>query len=285
MDKPKVARYRKFFFTAHLPEEQQESPDWPALWDKLQAFLRGLGADHGRMNGEKGNETGSLHWQGAVSFPTQRVMSKFAQDLGAHVGKHPWVRPLGDEQMNYVIKEETRVAGPFGFGELPSTEILWTGLEGEELFPFQKEVLALCDKPMENTAEGRHELWRAIHWYWSAEGDRGKTSLFRMLYDRGTTIFLSGTDFGNAASALADWVAPEKGAPKPLKVAIINFARHQVSKCNYDILEGVKDGLMNNTKYRCRTARFNPPHLIVFANEPPATSLLSADRWHVTEIE
>jgi hypothetical protein len=49
-------------------------------------------------------------------------------------------------------------------------------------------------------------------------------------------------------------------------------------------MENVKDGLFFSTKYESGMVRYNPPHVIVFANVPPDVTKMSADRWVIKEI-
>jgi len=49
-------------------------------------------------------------------------------------------------------------------------------------------------------------------------------------------------------------------------------------------LESIKNGLFFSGKYESTQVVMNSPHLIIFANEPPDKSKMSADRWHIVRI-
>ena len=52
----------------------------------------------------------------------------------------------------------------------------------------------------------------------------------------------------------------------------------------YDFLEELKNGYLFSPKYESRLKRFNPPHVVVFMNEPPDRSKLSRDRYSITNL-
>ena len=56
-------------------------------------------------------------------------------------------------------------------------------------------------------------------------------------------------------------------------------------KCNYYILESIKDGIAVSSKYNNDIIRFKVPNVvIVFSNSPPNTKELSKDRWKIFRI-
>ena len=46
-------------------------------------------------------------------------------------------------------------------------------------------------------------------------------------------------------------------------------------------MEAIKNGCFFSGKYESGMVRFNSPHILVFANEPPERTKLSQDRWCV----
>ena len=56
-------------------------------------------------------------------------------------------------------------------------------------------------------------------------------------------------------------------------------------KCNYYILESIKDGIAVSSKYNNDIIRFKVPNIvIVFSNTEPNTKELSKDRWKIFRI-
>lgn len=52
----------------------------------------------------------------------------------------------------------------------------------------------------------------------------------------------------------------------------------------YDFLEELKNGYVFNGKYESRHKRLKTPHIVVFMNEEPDMSKLSADRYNITRL-
>ena len=56
-------------------------------------------------------------------------------------------------------------------------------------------------------------------------------------------------------------------------------------KCNYSILESIKDGTAVSSKYNNDVMRFKIPNIVVvFSNHMPNTRELSKDRWKIFRI-
>jgi len=53
---------------------------------------------------------------------------------------------------------------------------------------------------------------------------------------------------------------------------------------NYGAIEQVKNGLVFSGKYESSMLIFNPPHVVIFANDTPDESMYSNDRWHIHKI-
>ena len=130
---------------------------------------------------------------------------------------------------------------------------------------------------------------RTIHWVWEATGGVGKTVWSRDMAIDGRTLVFSGkaTD---AFSAVADWVEPldkngERLPGRPLDLVIMDVPRVSMDFISYQALEKLKDGCFFNGKYRSRMIIMEHCHVVVFANQPPDMSKMSADRWKVYQIK
>lgn len=53
----------------------------------------------------------------------------------------------------------------------------------------------------------------------------------------------------------------------------------------YDFLEEIKNGYIFSGKYESRIISFNAPHVVVLMNEQPDDTKLSADRYHIINLE
>jgi len=205
------------------------------------------------------------HYQGCIKFKNQRVWPK---DLlpGAH-----W-EPCRNwkQSVNYCQKPEGRLAGPWAHGVtiVPTLKVI------TELRPWQKQIKELLDEEPDD---------RKIHWYWESNGNAGKTAMAKFICaNYPNTIFVNGK-----ASDCKYAVAQQIERGKVLHAAIFGFTRDAESSkyISYQAMEEIKDGIFFSPKYESGMVLYNPPHVIVFANFPPDTSRLSADRWFIENID
>lgn len=112
---------------------------------------------------------------------------------------------------------------------------------------------------------------RKIRWYFDEVGASGK-STFANGFDGGY-IVTGGKhadilySYNYERVVFFDWPRCSSGEAFP-----------------YAVLESMKNGYFLSTKYEPRRVKFNPPHVIVFSNEQPDKSKLSADRWDIHNI-
>lgn len=70
------------------------------------------------------------------------------------------------------------------------------------------------------------------------------------------------------------------------KIVIFDLPRCTLNRVNYAAIEDLKNGHIVNFKYETGSKIFNPPHVIIFANEPPEDlRLLSNDRWVIEKLK
>lgn len=67
-------------------------------------------------------------------------------------------------------------------------------------------------------------------------------------------------------------------------IFIFDCPRSEIQFLQYSVLEAIKDGYVQSTKYQCVPKYLGPSHVIVMCNEEPDYSKLSEDRYHVIEI-
>lgn len=137
--------------------------------------------------------------------------------------------------------------------------------------PWQLEILSILEGPIDD---------RKIYWYWEDIGGIGKTAFTKYLCVKHRAIVLSGKR-GDCFHQIAK-VIEEGEHPELIIFDIPRVAKDYVS---WEALEKVKDGLLFSGKYEGMQCIFNPPHVICFANQPPAYEKLSRDRWMVKELK
>ena len=143
------------------------------------------------------------------------------------------------------------------------------------MYPWQKEVtnLVTSNKPADN---------RYIYWIHEPVGNTGKTYLAKYLhYFHGAIV--TGGKSADIKYAIARWQQLANSYPV---IIIVNLARSKtMTQSGYTTLEEVKDALFFSGKYQSgMVASPYPPHLLVFANKPPDTSMMSQDRWIIKLI-
>lgn len=107
---------------------------------------------------------------------------------------------------------------------------------------------------------------RQIHWYWEPVGEWGKTKTQKYMIDQMGATMVGGTK-GDMFYALAELKLITGEVPS---IVIINLVKDTEQKyVSYKGMESIKDGVFFSKKFKSGMCRFNSPHLLVFANEPP----------------
>lgn len=68
------------------------------------------------------------------------------------------------------------------------------------------------------------------------------------------------------------------------KILIIDVPRSKAEHLQWSFVEQVKDGQLFSPKYESAMMYFEPPHVLVFMNEEPDMTQLSADRWKIIRV-
>ncbi len=70
------------------------------------------------------------------------------------------------------------------------------------------------------------------------------------------------------------------------EIILIDVPRSLIRFVSYHTIESIKDRLFQSGKYESKDVILEfHPHVFCFANYPPDYDKMSADRWHVVEIE
>jgi len=140
-------------------------------------------------------------------------------------------------------------------------------------YKWEIDVLKTISEPVDD---------RLIYWYWSEEGNVGKTAFCKYLHVKhgATPLHGKGADVRNGIVAYqAKW-----GATPELVVYPIPRS-YDTDFISYEGLESIKDMFFYSGKYEGGVICGNPPHVFVFANTPPNLDKMSADRWRVIQID
>ena len=136
--------------------------------------------------------------------------------------------------------------------------------------PFQKKILKIVEGEADD---------RAIHWFYSIQGKVGKSRVAKELVERyGALIIDPQKAKGSLELIRVQLEESEAFAEKPVLILdLCRVAKTQVMKL-YETLESILGSFSDKEG----TVTWpTPPHVIVFANDTPATGRLSADRLRV----
>lgn len=123
---------------------------------------------------------------------------------------------------------------------------------------------------------------RTIYWYWSKEGNIGKTTFTKYLCVNNDACLLSGKGADVRNGALT-WLK-DKGYYPDLCIFPIPRSINS-DYLSYEAIENIKDACFYSGKYEGGTVCEACPHLFVFANFPPDEARMSSDRWVIKNID
>jgi len=212
---------------------------------------------------------GTPHIQGACELKTKMRYSEFNLPNTIH-----WESMRNDgAAFDYCLKADTH-DGLHRF-EYDSTnrlrEVMARHMEGvTELRPWQTWVEAL-----HNTIPDK----RTIHWLWEPTGNCGKTWFAKYMCLKYPLTCIS-----TCSARSADIVTI---AHEDYTTYLFDFPRCNGDFTPYQALECLKNGMVSDGKLKKKMELklFHCPHIICFANQPPDTSKLSADRWCIKKID
>lgn len=255
---------------------ERYSDVWPLTWSQtgdttkeailthIRAFARGdyFGYTIGR---ERHEETDGWHIHAYIRFDKRRR----CRDVHKALDYEGLVVNVGSRMTaGYPTKD-----GDF-ISNMPPCERLYTEralVRYEQLYGWQLDVIDMLSEPA--TADDR-----TVHWYWSKDGKKGKTTLVKYLKQKCRAKLVGG------ASADALYAIGQADNPP---IVCINVARRQYNRVSYVALESIKDGIFFAKKYESKDCEIHPCHVLVFANFPPeqGEDVLSEDRWHIVNID
>lgn len=120
---------------------------------------------------------------------------------------------------------------------------------------------------------------RGVNWIWSSEGNQGKSVFCKFLVINFNAVFLSKGKYSDIINILFKTDMNNKNC------VIFDLPRNNGNKISYDAVESIKNGMVCNTKFETGYKMFEPPHIFVFANQPPQKEKLSEDRWNILCID
>ena len=224
------------------------------------------------------------HWQ--IYFQTAALCgmkARLAQVLGDQVGFHLKVA-AGTQRANlkyiYAVHKQHQigwvhytkgVVPPADYVPRKTQNLLWLR---RNMKPWQRMVTDWVTSQAD---------YRTLYWVWQPAGNTGKSYLAKYLHYFHGAI-LTGGSCDNMKHAIARW--NQITGHYPITVLIDLARSDSMDKASFKGLEQIKNAMFFSGKYESTmVASCNPPHVVVFANQPPNRSFMSRDRWRVYRID
>lgn len=204
---------------------------------------------------EFGPECGTPHLQGYIECPTKKRWEEFHLPHVIH-----WERCKGDREQNikYCSKSEIYHCSDI----FKPIEII------KHLYDWQKDIENLLNINPDG---------RTVHWYFDKLGGIGKSSFCKYMYVKHNIPTIQGGKLADIMNIIFNM----NYVPKLL---LIDIPRNNGNKVSYTSIECILNGMITNTKFETGIKVFNPPHVVVFANEKPDKEKLSKDRWNIVNL-
>lgn len=209
--------------------------------------------------------SGTPHLQGYVEFKTKcRPRNVFD-----HADAFHWEKAKGNRASNFLYCGKD---GDLLMSAGHKVKRAVRTLAEDQLRTWQHDIIATLKQEPDD---------RTIWWYWSKEGNVGKTTFCKYLTLKFGAIPLAGKG-ADVRNGIVEYHKIHNDTPE---VVLFPIPRsYNTDYVSYEGLENIKDMYFYSGKYEGGAICGNPPHLIVFANEPPKLDKMSADRWQVREI-
>jgi len=223
---------------------------------------------------EKGEETGYMHYQCRVSLAKKARLGtviELFKDIGAHVNL---TSTEGAKSCFYVMKEQTRVEGPWTEKEFvqPRKPLKTVDkLISQGLYPWQQSLI-------EETSTYDD---RRIHVVIDLEGNHGKSSFTKYAWHQ-----LRAQPVPPMQSA-EDLIGFVMSLPVS-SLYLIDMPRAMKKTKLYGMYSGIetlKNGMLYDKRYHGKFEYIDEPNIIVFTNSPPKMKYLSRDRWALWTIK
>nr|AWC67811.1 replication-associated protein [Gossypium darwinii symptomless alphasatellite] len=252
---------------------------------------------------EESPTTRRRHLQGYLQLKTKKSLSAVKSlfgDLNPHLEKQRARRT--DEARDYCMKEETRVSGPFEFGDYcPSgshkrrqrESVIRSPVRMAEENPsvFRRVKAKIAEEEFQKTANeiqiSNLKSWqlrlktllerdpddRTIFWVYGPDGGEGKSTFARDLYRSGTWFYTRGGSADNVGLQYIGCLGNKY---------VFDIPRDKKDYLQYSLIEMFKDRLIVSNKYEPLMAPIiNCIHVVVMSNFLPDLEKISVDRVHV----
>ena len=258
----KSNRFKEWSFTMNTLSELLPH------FDEVMARMLELDAD-GVFQLEKGENTGRQHYQGYVIFKRKETKSKWISKIceGLYPEESLTLEPAQNTNklIAYCTKADTRVLGPWYFGDLTESEKNYPDLN-VKLYQWQQHLWEILKVPYSLKNE------RMVIVLIDGPGGKGKSKLVKYLMFKDKLRNFCKMPRDSIKSSISSAVSMYK-TNKRIQGWFVDVPRKNnefetglANTCQ--IIEELKTGVLVDTMYgRGETVGFTPPHIVVFCNE------------------
>ncbi|WP_445779031.1 hypothetical protein [Shewanella sp.] len=221
--------------------------------------------------GKEIGESGTPHLQGYIS---SKNAIRF-NTLKSVCSRMHLEKAKGDGMANrkYCSKDgnyETNIPAP----ALTRHERLLKKYDNAKWKDWQQEIIDIVEGEIDD---------RKIYWFYEPTGNIGKSFLNKYLGLKYDAIICAGKK-ADVFNQVFTWFDKKENIDADPRLVLVDCPRVNMNYFNYSALEEIKNGMIFSGKYEGGVCYFEAPHVICFANSPPDTSTMSADRWVITQI-
>ncbi|CBK25806.1 replication association protein [Tomato leaf curl Cameroon alphasatellite [CM:TOS2D1:To:09]] len=271
----------------------------------LVALFENTAVSYACWQEEESPTTKRRHLQGYLQCKGDRTLNQVKSlfgDLNPHLEKQRARKT--DDARDYCMKEETRVSGPFEFGDYcpagshkrrQRDSVIRSPVRMAEENPsvFRRVKAKIAEEEFQKSAPeiqiSNLKSWqlrlqqllsrdpddRTIIWVYGSTGGEGKSTFARDLYRSGSWFYTRG------GSAAADNVAYQYIGCLGNNI-VFDIPRDKKDYLQYSLIEMFKDRLVVSNKYEPLMApMLNCIHVVVMSNFLPDFDKISTDRVHV----
>ena len=225
---------------------------------------------------ERGAENGYMHFQGRLSLKVKKRANEVLRVFGDW--KPNWIAPTvtkehEEETDFYMLKDETRVDGPWRNSDEDLKHIFPQELVGKSPSPAQLKVLESASEYDANS----------INYWFDPQGGHGKGCVVDFMLQQNAGAYLMLQESPKDLMRQAYMIAGGS-ARRGFKMCIIDVPRTWSDKAFKDmfgIIEQLKDGWLMEDRYHSQRWKQAKPMIWVFSNRMPSYGWLSPRRWKV----